>query len=409
MTGRSRLAVGWALALAAALLLSLSLSRPAANPASLEAAAATPAPTPSPTAIAPAPPAVAANDRSPRGGSGSAAYPEPPPELWPLPEWQASALQEATAYAREAFNLDVLAIGVSLDGSRGWSGASGLARDGVTPLDGHSPFAVASISKTFVAAIVLQLVEERRITLADPLSRYLPELTVADGVTVAQLLQHTSGVADLLRPMRPHLNGDSEQRFTPAEVLAQLPKPWFEPGTDWAYSNTNYILLGMLIERVTHHAFNDELQRRIIVPLGLDETGMQPATDGPYLLRPSWATAFWTSGAMHSSADDLVRWGDALYAGHVLSPWARGRMLAFGEHEYGLGVELVELADHTAYGHSGLLQGFTALLVRVPAENLTLVVLGTGSEFDPTAVLRRADVGKASILDLAIAAAASPR
>jgi D-alanyl-D-alanine carboxypeptidase len=407
MTGRTRLAVGWAIALAAALLLSLSLTRPATNPIPGGVAAASPAATPSPTAVAPAAPANPArvDDRSPRAGSGSAAYPEPPPELWPLSDAQGAALQQATERARAEFRLDVLAIGVSVDGTEGWTGASGLARDGLTPLDGHSPFAVASISKTFVAAIVLQLVEERRISLSAPVSRYLPDVPLPEGVTVQQLLQHTSGLPDLLRPMRPYLNGDTQQQFTPAQVFAQLPEPWFAPGTDWGYSNTNYILLGLIIERVTHHAFGDELRSRIIVPLGLDETGMQPTVDGPYLLSPSWATAFWTSGAMHSSADDLLRWGDALYAGHVLSPWARGRMLSWGEYDYGLGVEQIVIIDHPAYGHSGLLQGFTSLLVRLPEDNLTIAVLATGGEFDPASLLQRHTPGQPSILDLALAAA----
>ena len=134
--------------------------------------------------------------------------PRGPQELIPLKARQAPALQAATHRARVAFGLDALAIGVSVDGTSGWTGASGWARDGLTRLDGNSPFAIASITKTFTAALTLQLVDEGRLRLSDRVTDLLPGVQVPSSVRVAHLLRHTSGIADLLEPMRDELNAD---------------------------------------------------------------------------------------------------------------------------------------------------------------------------------------------------------
>jgi D-alanyl-D-alanine carboxypeptidase len=232
----------------------------------------------------------------------------------------------------------------------------------------------------------------------------LPELGLAPGITIRHLLSHTSGIADLLAPLRPELLDDGERRWTPGEVVARVGDPWFAPGTGYGYSNTNYVLLGMVVERVTGRTFAEELSRRLLDPLDLDSTGMLLQPDAPFLMRPSWASAFGTSGAMYASASDLVRWIDALYGGNVLLPGTRAQALAFGEQGYGMGTELIEVGTHTGYGHSGLLQGFTALAVHLPDENVTLVVVGTFRTFDPAKLLTFAVDGEPSILDLALAA-----
>ena len=170
----------------------------------------------------------------------------------PVSEAESAGLQAAVERARAAFGLTSLAIGVSADARLGWSGASGPPRLGITtPLSGSTPFAIASVTKTFTAAIVLQLVEEGRIDLDAAVNDYLPELTIARGVTVRQLLSHTSGIADLLAPMRERLNAEPSRIWQPAEVLALLGPSTFAPGTSWGYSNTNYIIAGLLVEQVT--------------------------------------------------------------------------------------------------------------------------------------------------------------
>jgi D-alanyl-D-alanine carboxypeptidase len=230
---------------------------------------------------------------------------------------------------------------------------------------------------------------------------YLPELTLARGVTVRQLLSHSSGIADLLAPMRNRLNAEPARVWRPAEVLALLGSSTFAPGTDWGYSNTNYLIAGLLIERVTGHPFADELERRITGPLKLVGTGI-PARGGlPYLLGVSWTSAFWTSAMLDSDAADLVRWGDALYGGAILEADSLAQMLAFNAEGYGLGAEQYRFGGLVGYGHSGLLRGYTTLLVHLPEADLTLAVLAVGHVFDAAALLTYSAPAAPSILSLA--------
>jgi CubicO group peptidase (beta-lactamase class C family) len=400
MTRQSRLASGWALALVAALLLNLAVTRPTAAPV-VTVAAVSPTPRAAP-AYAPDPfdtqPHTLTRPDPVDWVAGSAR----PRELRPVPASQAAALQVAVERVRTRFHLSTLAVGISVPGDLGWSGAAGVARDGITPLTAHSPFVIASITKTFTAALILQLVEERHLSLDTEVAALLPEVVVPAGVTVEQLLRHTSGIADLLRPLRPVLNTDTERRFTPAEVVAAVGPAWWPPGTDWGYSNTNYVLLGMIVERITGQPFADVLQQRLLEPLLLEGSGLLDTPGAPWLMPPAWVTAFWTSGSMYATADDLLRWGDALYDGDVLPTNSLERMLTFDQHPYGLGVEQLSVGGRTGYGHSGLLRGFTSLLVRLPAEGVTLVVLSTGPRYDPAELLAAGNPGQPSILDLAL-------
>jgi D-alanyl-D-alanine carboxypeptidase len=404
-----RLATGWSIALLAAFLLNLALPRPATAPPAAALSAGGAAPSASATFDAERevpmerlPPFVVPGP----GGeiSGGSARPV---ELAALSAHQATALQAATDRARIAFGLDALAIGVSIDGSSGWSGASGLARDGVTRLDGSSPFAIASITKTFTATLVLQLIGEGRLSLHDKVARLLPDVPVPAGVTVEQLLRHTSGIADLLTPLRDRLNASIERLWQPAEVVAAVGQPWFAPGTAWAYSNTNYVLLGLIIERVGDRPFRKQLHDRILSPLGLESTGELLGRGAPPLMAPSWASAFGTSGCMYASAHDLLRWGDALYGGQILGARALRHMIDFRRHGYGMGAERIRVGDERGYGHSGLLRGYTSLLIHLPDSGVTLVLMGTTMMFDPATVLAHRDPGAPSILDLALAAAAA--
>lgn len=353
--------------------------------------------TPGATPLATLPAASNPVESPPDDGGGTAR----PVDLLPVAEAEAAALQAAVDRARTALGLGAVAVGISADATVGWSGASGRPRDGVTPLSGATPFAIASTTKTFTAAVVLQLVEEGRVRLDAPVTDYLPELTLAAGVTVEELLSHTSGVADLLAPMRDRLNAEPSRVWTPAEVLALVGPSTFPPGTGWGYSNTNFVIAGMLVERVTGSPFADELARRITGPLELSGTAFPPAVAKENLLGISWSSAFWTAAALDSTADDLVRWGDALYGGAILRPPSLARMLTFNERAYGLGAERYSLAGMAGYGHSGLLRGFTTLLIRLPEARLTIAVLATGRSFSPSALLTYSGGGEPSILDLA--------
>ncbi|MEO8638637.1 MAG: serine hydrolase domain-containing protein [Chloroflexota bacterium] len=394
---------GAAAVLAVLVAVSLTLAPGAISPGELPPAAASRLPAASPKATQPLPDSTDLPDASRpsqhvEAGGGTAQ----PIDLVPVSEAEAAALQAAVDRARTAFGLTSVAIGVSAGAQLGWSGASGPPRSGsTTPLSGRTPFAIASVTKTFTAAIVLQLVEEGSVKLDAAVNDYLPELTIARGVTVRQLLSHTSGIADLLAPMRNRLNAEPSRIWQPAEVLAQLGPSAFAPGTSWAYSNTNYLIAGMLVERITGHPFADELERRITGPLQLLGTGVPAKGTLPYLMGVSWTSAFWTSAMLDSNAADLVRWADALYGGAILRADSLAQMLDFNDEGYGLGAEQYRFGGLTGYGHSGLLRGYTTLLVHLPDAHLTVALLATGHLFDAAALLSYSGPGAPSILSLA--------
>lgn len=331
--------------------------------------------------------------------------PPAPPAPSPAPDVEAAAQFQAALHAArargEAWGVTFAAV---RDGEVIWAGASGRQRDGRTALDAASPLVIGSATKTFVAATVLQLADEGRIALSDPVRRHLPEVGGITGdVTIAQLLDHTSGLADVFNDTtRRALEATPEQAWAVDDVLDTLGSPWYAPGEGWAYANTNYLLLGLLVERVTGARLADELDTRFLSLLELRTTttldGAQPGSP----LQPAWATIFWGSGAMGSSAVDLARWGDALYAGDVLSPSARTAMLRFNRYDYGLGVQRLEMAGTKGYGHTGLLNAYTTLLFHVPAQRTTVALLVNRSGVDLGAMLAAKPPNGSSLLELAV-------
>lgn len=328
----------------------------------------------------------------------------------PLAAADAAAFRAALDRVRPAFGVYGAQFAVSLDGSRGWSGADGVQRDGRSPLTVATPQVIGSVTKTFTAALVLELVDEGRLRLDDPLARYLPQSArIADGVSVRQLLNHSSGVADLYYPLQASLVAQPARAWTPQEVLSRIGPAWFKPGSEWAYSNTNYVLLGLLIERITGQPAGDALTSHLFAPLGLDQTRLMVGADRPPGLLPaSWASVFWTAGGVRSTAADLARWGDALYAGDLLTPAARRQMLSFNDHDYGLGARRLTLDGHPGYGHTGMLATYSAILVRLPQQKITMALIANRSEVDVAAMLTTRVGGQPSLLDLALAAAARP-
>jgi D-alanyl-D-alanine carboxypeptidase len=276
-----------------------------------------------------------------------------------------------------------------------WSAASGESRLGTgEPVPAAGRFRTGSITKTFVATVVLQLAGEGRLSLDDRVRRWLPDIVPDAGrITLRQLLQHTSGVRNYTATaaFEAVFGGPADvarlrdRTWTPRELLGFLDDPslLFEPGTDWRYSNTNYLLLGLVVERVTGRTYAQEIRRRILGPLALRHTAV-PGTDsrlrGPhphgYLalraggidpvditdFNPSVAGA---SGEMVSTAADLNAFLRALIGGRLLRPAEQREMLtaypAPTDYGYGLGLMTVVLPGGTRlWGHRGDIFGYYA-------------------------------------------------
>jgi D-alanyl-D-alanine carboxypeptidase len=257
-------------------------------------------------------------------------------------------------------------------------------------------YRVASVTKPFVATVVLQLVAEGRLSLSDTVDRWLPGiLPYGDQVSIRQLLNHTSGVPEYLVVPLLELYGSKQGRFrswTPQELVALVADqpPLFAPGTTYSYSNTNYVLAGLIIEAATGRTLGQELKRRIIRPLGLGDTffpvnrpdipgrnargyslplGDQgPVMDGPLLdftvYNPSLA---WAAGNVVSDLGDLTRFFRALLGGRLLSPGLLAEMtttVPIGQGAgYGLGLLVVETPCGRLIGHDGGIPGFITIVL----------------------------------------------
>ncbi|RKT57354.1 serine hydrolase domain-containing protein [Saccharothrix australiensis] len=274
------------------------------------------------------------------------------------------------------------------DGRRQFTMRSGVAEVGTTkpvPTDGR--FRVGSITKTFVSTVVLQLVGEGKVGLDDPVSRHLPGLLPRGGeITVRMLLQHTSGLYNYTSDLPLDPAGFERIRFKhwePEELVAiATAKPLdFTPGTDWNYSNTNYIVAGLLVEKVTGKPYDEAVEQRVLRPLGLRSTvvpGDRVDIPGPHAhgyysvdgrtvdvtrLNPSVAGA---AGEMISTTADLDRFVDALLDGRLLAPAQQAELtktLPF-TGGYGLGFEALELpCGVTVHGHGGGIPGYSSIML----------------------------------------------
>jgi D-alanyl-D-alanine carboxypeptidase len=338
---------------------------------------------------------------APRPAPSPSPSPAPQPSAAPANEGSYIAAIEAARAYGEAYGVTFAAV---RDGEVLWSGAAGRYRDGATALGGADALVIGSVTKTFVSAAVLQLVEEGRLSLGDTVREHLPQETaVTPDITIRQLLDHTSGLADVFNDTtKIGIETHPEHAWSASEIMATLHAPWYAPGQGWAYANTNYYLLGLVIERITGATLADELEDRFFRPLRLDSTSMLTGdpTNGDSL-EPAWASIFWASGAMSASAADLARWGDALYSETVLSEASRAEMMKLNEDKYGLGVQRIEVPGTVGYGHTGMLKTYTSMLLHLPTENVTLALLVNRTHVDLGGMLAARPAGGPSLLDLA--------
>ncbi|PVD01825.1 peptidase M15 [Streptomyces sp. CS090A] len=256
-------------------------------------------------------------------------------------------------------------------------------------MDTRARFRVGSVSKTFSGVVLLQLVEERRLKLDAPVNTYLEGLLPDDRITVRHLLSHRSGLADYTDAMFnetvPGFEAVRNRVFSYRELLdLSLAEPrTTEPGGAYAYSNTNFVVVGMLIEKLTGRPVADAYQRRIIKPLGLRQTAyvhpdtrikgthvrgyLHPDEAGAPLVDSTEQTVSWaqSAGAVISSPADLNTFTSALMRGRLLSPATLEAMTTVTPTDgtntrfYGLGLRRYDLSCGTrVYGHTGTVQGY---------------------------------------------------
>ncbi|WHU01187.1 serine hydrolase domain-containing protein [Sphingomonas sp. NIBR02145] len=276
------------------------------------------------------------------------------------------------------------------------------------PLAPDQVFRIASITKSFTGALLVQMAARGEVSLDAPAVRYLSDLPLDPRITLRQLLSHTAGVSETdAVPQPPFGNGEvpiAEQvRRIAARPLA------FEPGTAQRYSNAGYILLAAVIEKVTGQSWDEAMRTRLFVPLGLAETAYDrlddivPGRTSGYssdkgVLRnaaPFNVSIPKTAGSLRSTAADLLRWMRALSQGRVVgtagfAEMSKPALASVGVQErYGLGLYRWQIRGQDAIGHTGQINGFTSALFYLPAEDATVVVLANSDSFDAQTLARR--------------------
>lgn len=299
-------------------------------------------------------------------------------------------------------------------GKPAYAAARGLADvDAKTPLDPAMPVRLGSITKQFTAALIMKLADEGMLSLDDPLSKFVPDFPEPGAdATVRQLLNHTSGIASytgipgamMTRGRNPH---------TTAEMLAIFKDspPAFERGTDWAYNNSGYVLLGAIVEKVTGKPWHEALDEKIVRPLGLRTLRYGAAPNGeqgiprPYTrdeekivaAMPIHMSFPHAAGALVGNAADLAAFARALHQGKVVRPESYQLMIAptvlpgGRTVPYGFGLAPGEVRGRPIVGHDGGIPGFQTDGIYLPKEDIYVAVFANSdrSATDPETVSRK--------------------
>jgi D-alanyl-D-alanine carboxypeptidase len=251
------------------------------------------------------------------------------------------------------------------------------------PITAATRFRIGSITKMFTAAMVLQLVDEKKLKLTDTLDKFFPRVPNAKMITIAHVLGHRSGIHSA--------GGDRSLRdkgASPAELLAMLEKTGtsdFEPGSKFVYTNENYLLMGLLVEKLTGKTYQENLAKRITSKIGLKDTyaasgPIDPAKNETFSYRygRDWDqdteihwSLFFGAGSIISTPYDLAKFITAIFGGKVISKQSLALMTTMKD-DYGFGMDVVKFGDQTYYGHTGGAQSFGAWLAYLPEHKLAL-------------------------------------
>lgn len=269
------------------------------------------------------------------------------------------------------------------------------------PVNPETVFQSGSVGKQFTSMLVMLLVEEQKIDLDESINRYFANAPTSwQNITVRHLLTHTSGIPDFeaLSYGKDTMGLNFQEEYTEDQLLAKamrLPLS-FKPGEKWSYSNTGYVLLGILIHKVTGRFYGDLLKERIFTPLAMEtariinEADIIPNRAAGYRLENGdWKNQEWVSPSLNTTADgslyltilDLIKWDAALSSGKILGKssytqtWSPVRLTNDSLHPYGFGWRLAPVNGHRTVTHDGVWQGFNSFIGRYPDDRITIILL----------------------------------
>ena len=255
----------------------------------------------------------------------------------------------------------------------------------------EAKFRLGSLTKQFTAALVLLLQQDGKLKISDPVTAYLPDAPKSwEKVTLAQLLGHTSGIPSFT-DLKEFPVWSMSPRTAAEELAFFSDKPLeFEPGARFHYSNSNYEVLGNVIEKVSGKKYGDLLRERIFDPLGMKDSGLDtdelvlprraegymPGKGGLVVARSESMTVPWAAGSIYSTTGDLLKWQQGLFGGKLLSDDSLKAMTTPGKGDYGLGVMAANKYGLKIVQHGGGIEGFNTNLMYVPDRRIAIIVLG---------------------------------
>lgn len=323
-----------------------------------------------------------------------------------------SKVDEAVQSALASSGVPSASVAIVIDGKLAYANAYGLAKlEPKTPARPDMRYSIGSVSKQFTAAAILRLQEQGKLSLDDKVAKYFPKLTRANEVTIRQLLSHTSGYSDFWPQdyVPPFMSTD----ITPEKIMDMwATKPLdFEPGTQWQYSNTGFVIAGRIVEKASGQPFWTYLQQNILGPVGIksaydtDQQKLPEADPDRYMAyalappRPApkegkgWMYA---AGELALTAEDLAKWNTSVINQSLLKPASYREMtkevqltngLGSG---YGLGIAVTTDSGRRALEHGGEVSGFTAENVIYPDDRVAISVLANQDATHVTGDIARA-------------------
>jgi D-alanyl-D-alanine carboxypeptidase len=268
-----------------------------------------------------------------------------------------------------------------------------------TPADTKTKYRIGSISKMFTAVMIFQLIEEGKLTLNTPLGKYYPHIPNANKITIGEMLSHRSGLYNFTKDSL-YIKYSSKP-MSEAEMTAMFAKqkPEFEPDSKAEYSNTNFVLLGYIIEKITGKSYSEELRKRITSKIGLEDTyyGIKtnPLKNEAYSYNyiSRWIQIPETdmsipggAGAIISTPTDLVNFIDALFAGKLISKTNLENMQMMRD-DFGMAMFIIPVDDKEGYGHNGGIDGFISTLIYFPLYKLSVAYVSNGVRYSTSDIL----------------------
>jgi D-alanyl-D-alanine carboxypeptidase len=327
----------------------------------------------------------------------------------PVDSALANALQNKINGYISLYNIPGISVTIFFPGERVWSGAAGLSHIyNMTPMDTSHLFEMASVTKTFTNAIICQMMEQGLLSLDDTVGKYLPPMNfIPSGTTIRNMLKHRSGLYNYTNnptivnewfndpdSIWPHLQMINTYVNAP---------PLFAQGATYSYSNTNFFLLGMIIEAITGNTFADELKTRILIPYGLSQIYFPPDDSIPPANTPGW-TSFTTTGVYDTDASpilndcsrsmaftagavvakpaDVCKFTKLLWTGNIISDSSLNIMKqctnltlsSSNVNGYGYGTQRFLFNGKTYYGHDGDISGFTEMTFYGTTDSVGLII-----------------------------------